>query len=104
MLPPYQVFFTARGERVALIGVVTNTTPTIVSPTGITDVEFLDEADAVNRWVPELRKAGVEAIGVLIHEGVRRRDRAPWTPTAATSSPCRSWTSTTGSTPRSTSS
>ena len=69
MLPPYQVFFTARGERVALIGVVTNTTPTIVSPTGITDVEFLDEADAVNRWVPELRKAGVEAIGVLIHEG-----------------------------------
>jgi 5'-nucleotidase len=69
MLPPYQVFYTARGERVALIGVVTETTPTIVSPTGITDVEFLDEADAVNRWVPELRKDGIEAIGVLVHEG-----------------------------------
>jgi 5'-nucleotidase len=69
MLPPYQVFFTPQGQRVALIGVVTETTPTIVAPTGITDVEFLDEADAVNRWVPELRADGVEAIGVLVHEG-----------------------------------
>jgi 5'-nucleotidase len=69
MLPPYQVFYTATGERVALIGVVTETTPTLVSPTGITDVEFIDEADAVNRWVPKLRRDGVEAIGVLIHEG-----------------------------------
>jgi 5'-nucleotidase len=69
MLPPYQVFYTAHGERVALIGVVTETTPTLVTPTGITDVEFIDEADAVNRWVPELRERGIEAIGVLIHEG-----------------------------------
>jgi 5'-nucleotidase len=69
MLPPYEVFATPHGRRVALIGVVTETTPTIVSPTGITDVEFLDEADAVNRWVPELRADGVEAIGVLMHEG-----------------------------------
>ncbi len=69
MLPPYEVFDTPGGHRVALIGVVTETTPTIVSPTGIADVEFLDEADAVNRWVPELRADGVEAIGVLVHEG-----------------------------------
>ena len=69
MLPPYQVFYTPTGVRVALIGVVTKTTPTLVSPTGITDVEFIDEADAVNRWVPVLRKEGIEAIGVLMHEG-----------------------------------
>lgn len=69
MLPPYEVFSTPRGHRVALIGVVTESTPTIVSPGGIADVEFLDEADAVNRWVPELRADGVEAIGVLVHEG-----------------------------------
>jgi 5'-nucleotidase len=73
MLPPYQVFFTPRGERVALIGVVTDTTPTIVSPTGIADVEFLDEADAVNHWAKELLADGVEAIGVLIHEGGQAR-------------------------------
>ena len=69
MLPPYQVFHTPRGMQVALIGVVTETTPTIVAPTGITDVEFVDEADAVNHWVPILQKKGIEAIGVLMHEG-----------------------------------
>ncbi len=69
MLPPYQVFDTPGGVRVALIGVVTETTPSLVSPTGIADVTFTDEADAVNTWVPELQEMGVEAIGVLIHEG-----------------------------------
>jgi 5'-nucleotidase len=69
MLPPYQVFYTPGGARIALIGVVTRTTPTIVSPAGVADVEFTDEAEAVNRYVPELQEQGVEAIGVLVHEG-----------------------------------
>jgi 5'-nucleotidase len=69
MLPPYQVFKTQANERIALIGVVTRTTPTIVSPTGVEDVEFIDEADAVNTWVPRLQAKGIEAIGVLVHEG-----------------------------------
>jgi 5'-nucleotidase len=57
------------GRKVALIGVVTDTTPTIVAPDGVADVEFIDEADAVNKYVPELTRRGVEAIGVLVHEG-----------------------------------
>jgi 5'-nucleotidase len=69
MLPPYQVFDVDRGKKVALIGVVTETTPGIVAPDGIADVSFIDEAEAVNKYVPELRRQGVEAIGVLIHEG-----------------------------------
>jgi 5'-nucleotidase len=69
MLPPYQVFSAPDGTRIALIGVVTDTTPTQVTPTGITDVRFTDEAEAVNRYVPELRAEGIEAIGVLVHEG-----------------------------------
>jgi 5'-nucleotidase len=69
MLPPYQVFDVPGGQKVALIGVVTETTPTIVAPDGVADVEFIDEADAVNQYVPELQRRGVEAIGVLIHEG-----------------------------------
>jgi 5'-nucleotidase len=69
MLPPYQVFSTPDGTRIALIGVVTETTPTIVAPAGIADVEFIDEAEAVNRYVPELQAEGIEAIGVLVHEG-----------------------------------
>ena len=69
MLPPYQVFDVEGGKKVALIGVVTDTTPTIVAPDGVADVDFIDEAVAVNKYVPELKAAGVEAIGVLIHEG-----------------------------------
>ncbi|SNR93187.1 5'-nucleotidase [Geodermatophilus saharensis] len=69
MLPPYQVFDVAGGQQVALIGVVTETTPTIVSPDGVADVEFIDEADAVNRWTKELKKQGIRAVGVLVHEG-----------------------------------
>jgi 5'-nucleotidase len=69
MLPPYQVYNAQGGKKVALIGVVTETTPTIVAPDGVADVLFIDEADAVNKYVPELERRGVEAIGVLVHEG-----------------------------------
>jgi 5'-nucleotidase len=69
MLPPYQVYDVGGGQKVALIGVTTETTPTLVSPTGIADVTVIDEADAVNRWVPQLLKQGIKAIGVLVHEG-----------------------------------
>src|SRR4051812_50114455 len=69
MLPPYQVFDMPGGRKIALIGVVTETTPTIVTPSGVADVTFIDEADAVNKYVPELTRRGVQAIGVLVHEG-----------------------------------
>ncbi|MGY1856735.1 bifunctional metallophosphatase/5'-nucleotidase [Modestobacter sp. SYSU DS0290] len=69
MLPPYAVVEVAEGKAVGFIGAVTDTTPTIVSPGGIADVEFVDEAEAINRYVPELRAQGVEAIVALVHEG-----------------------------------
>jgi 5'-nucleotidase len=69
ILPPYQVYDVGGGKKVALIGVVTETTPDIVDAAGIADVRFLDEADAVNKYVPQLLSQGIKAIGVLIHEG-----------------------------------
>jgi 5'-nucleotidase len=80
MLPPYQVFQTPAHQKFALIGVVTQETPSIVSPAGIADVEFIPEAEAVNRWVPVLRDQGIEAIGVLIHEGGAVDPAMPPTP------------------------
>src|SRR3954451_15791007 len=80
MLPPYQVFTTPANQKVAMIGVVTETTPTIVSPAGISDVHFIDEADAVNTWVPRLQAMGIQAIGVLVHEGGTAGNAAPPTP------------------------
>lgn len=55
---------------VAFIGLTLEATPTIVSAAGIKDVDFHDEAETVNSLIPELKKQGVEAILVVVHEGV----------------------------------
>jgi 5'-nucleotidase len=68
VLPPYAIKVTA-GIPIAFIGIVTLDTPSCVTPSGIQDLEFLDPATAVNRYIPELRKKGVETIIVLAHEG-----------------------------------
>ena len=70
ILPPY-VIKRVRGLPVAFIGAVLKETPTVVTPTGVAGVRFLDEAEAVNRYVPELKARGVRAIVVLIHQGAR---------------------------------
>jgi 5'-nucleotidase len=57
------------GVPVAFIGLTLKGTPNLVSPVGVADLEFKDEADTVNALVPELKARGVEAIVVLIHEG-----------------------------------
>jgi 5'-nucleotidase len=57
------------GAKIAFIGMTLEGTPNIVSPSGIADLNFLDEADTVNALIPELKKKGIETIVVLIHEG-----------------------------------
>ena len=68
LFAPYKIE-NFNGARVAFIGVTLEGTPTIVSPSGVAGFNFLDEADTVNALVPELKRRGVEAIVVLIHEG-----------------------------------
>jgi 5'-nucleotidase len=57
------------GVRVAFIGMTLEGTPSIVSPSGISQLRFEDEADTVNALIPELKQRGVEAIVVVVHEG-----------------------------------
>lgn len=68
LFPPYAIK-TFDGIPVAFIGLTLKNTPRLVSPVGVSDLEFRDEADTVNALVPELKAKGVEAIVVLIHEG-----------------------------------
>jgi len=56
-------------KKIAFIGMTLEGTPTIVTPSGVAGVRFLDEADTVNALVPKLKSLGIEAIVVLIHEG-----------------------------------
>jgi 5'-nucleotidase len=68
IFPPYEIK-EFEGIPVAFIGLTLKGTANIVSPVGIADLDFKDEADTVNALVPELKARGVEAIVVLIHEG-----------------------------------
>jgi 5'-nucleotidase len=72
LLAPY-VIKQIRGVRVAFIGAVLQETPTIVTPSGVAGVSFIDEADAINQQVVELQRKGVRAIVVTIHQGSRQR-------------------------------
>ena len=68
ILPAY-VVKRFQGIPVAFIGLTLKDTPSIVVPDGVAGLEFRDEAATVNALVPELRRQGIEAIVVLIHEG-----------------------------------
>jgi 5'-nucleotidase len=71
ILPPYSIKV-ADGVRFGVIGAVLRETPTIVTPSGVAGVRFLDEADAINGAVAELRAQNIEAIVVTIHQGLRQ--------------------------------
>jgi 5'-nucleotidase len=68
VFPAYKVRSFA-GAKVAFIGMTLEGTPSIVTPSGIAGLQFLDEVETVNALIPEIRKKGVETIVVLVHEG-----------------------------------
>lgn len=68
ILPPY-VIRRVEGVPIAFVGAVLKDTPTIVTPTGVAGVRFLDEAAAINAQVAQLKARGVETIIVQIHQG-----------------------------------
>jgi len=68
IFPAYKIK-TFKGVKVAFIGMTLEGTPSIVTPSGISELNFLDEAQTVNALVPKLKRQGIETIVVLIHEG-----------------------------------
>jgi 5'-nucleotidase len=62
--------FTVDGVRVAVIGVVTQETPTLVTPTGVAGLEFRDEVDELNRVAAYLKANDlVDVIVAEYHDG-----------------------------------
>jgi len=68
ILPPYTLR-NVSGVPVAFIGADTMETPGLEEPVYVEGVAFLDEAESINRYIPEIQKQGVHAIVVLLHEG-----------------------------------
>jgi 5'-nucleotidase len=67
-LPPYEIR-KVKGVKVAFIGMTLEATDTLVAAAGIQGYDFLDEAETANALVPKLKRKGVQAIVVLLHEG-----------------------------------
>lgn len=68
LLPAYRID-EVKGVKVAFIGTVLKHTPELVAAGGISGLQFIDEAQAVNRLLPELRAQGATVFVVLIHQG-----------------------------------
>lgn len=69
LLPPYAVTV-IHGVPIGVIGAVLKETPTLAPAWATTDLEFTDEAAAINAAARELRAQGVHTVLVTIHQGV----------------------------------
>lgn len=75
-LDPY-VVKEVGGVKIGFIGVITNITPSIVSPAGIKGLTFTDQTTAVNKAVAELKAQGIKSIVVLAHDPFEGTSDAP---------------------------
>ncbi|KFI07195.1 bifunctional UDP-sugar hydrolase/5'-nucleotidase [Massilia sp. BSC265] len=63
-----------KGIKVGLVGVVLQDTRSVVMASGIAGLEFGDEAAAINRAIPDMRRQGADVIVALVHEGGNTKD------------------------------
>jgi 5'-nucleotidase len=59
-----------RQVRVGFVGLTLRDTSTLVTPSGVAGLTFLDEADSINAAARRLRARGADAVVVLIHQGL----------------------------------
>lgn len=63
---PYTVL-EAEGQKIGVIGVVTQETPEMIVRKGNETLKITDEVEAINTYTDELKKEGINAIIVLAH-------------------------------------
>jgi 5'-nucleotidase len=68
LFPPYTIKL-VNNIPVAFIGAVLKNAADTMLPENAEGVQFLDEAEAINHYIPEIKSKGVKIIIVLIHEG-----------------------------------
>ncbi len=68
ILPAYTVKRVGKA-KIGFIGMTLKDTPSIVTASGVAGLDFADEVATANALVPVLKRQGVNAIVVLIHQG-----------------------------------
>jgi 5'-nucleotidase len=72
IFPPY-VIKEVDGLPIAFIGAVLKGTKDMIMPSQVAGLEFLDEAQAINACIPEIKAKGVRSVIVLLHQGGRQK-------------------------------
>ncbi len=65
---PY-IIKSINGVRIAFIGATLASTPQIVKNSTMLRLRFINEADAINSFIPEIKSKGIHAIVAIIHNG-----------------------------------
>ncbi len=68
LFPPY-VIKSVNNIPVAFVGAVLKKAADSMFPANAEGVSFLDEAESINHYIPEIKAQGVHVIIVLLHEG-----------------------------------
>ena len=59
------------GAKVAVIGIINEEAPTLVTPGNFGTMFPTDGVEAANKWAAKARKAGANAVVVITHKGIR---------------------------------
>lgn len=68
-LLPTHVMQQAAGFKIAIAGVATKDTPSVIVARAIKGIRFADEADTLNALVPQLKAEGAQVLVAVMHEG-----------------------------------
>ncbi|KAK6028869.1 hypothetical protein OSTOST_05050, partial [Ostertagia ostertagi] len=68
-LLPTHVIRQAGALKVAIAGVATRDTPTVIVAKAIEGIRFADEVDTLNALVPQLKAEGAQVLVAVMHEG-----------------------------------
>jgi 5'-nucleotidase len=63
-----------KGVKVGLVGAVLKDTPSVAVSSAIAGLAFGDEAESINRVIPQMRAQGAQVFVVLIHEGAHTEE------------------------------
>ena len=74
LFPAYRIE-QANGAKIAFVGAVLRDVSAYVSKQSMDGLYTLDEAEAINAQLPELRKLGVDAVVAVIHQGGETAER-----------------------------
>ena len=68
IFPPF-IIKKIHGIRIAFIGAITGNAAAAILPSNLTDIKFIDPAEAINAAIPQVKALGANVIVVIIHEG-----------------------------------